>query len=540
VPHEAPDAPAEPGAAGEALVRALFALTREERYGLTVEGHRRLLNAEVATRLRARVGAAFATLAPEERRVLEMREVEHLGYRTIAEMTGWSVAEVEARLLRARWRLRRTFEAQCVPASSEANCAWVLARMSAAVDGELSPAKQAGVWQHVAVCERCRNVLRDLQAASQLFGLTVGNVEEQAEALAGAGAMTMLEMAEDVEEVPAVEPPTATAAESASLPIAAEPAVAAVVQPPRRHLGRLAARAGLVAVTLGGLLWAATWLADRTYRPALAVSAGVVTSPSADGPRVDAPPVAVAADGAAGTAGREAPAESVETGVAPTAAVAPAASGAPALSPRSAPSPMAEPIPTLAIVPLPGVVPSPAASPASPSATALVTASPTRPEPTAAAPRFAVGDWVVVQADAASPAWSFSPSDTLNLRAHASARATLLGSVRPGTVLTLLGGPVDTTDAEFYPVRLPNGTEGWVAPARGDVPTRVYLEWAVQRPLHAGPGLDPTGRTVHVGTLVQVLDLERAPGGSSWAHVRAGTATGYLPAESLAAVGVVP
>ena len=153
--------------------------------------------------LRLRVWQATLALPPAQRLALALRELHAMTYAEIAAALDTSVPAVETLLFRSRQAFRRAFMAlpgqtdgmgqiaagaatagspdtpqrvgrsrpRDLPSGSDLSCHWVLSRLSASVDGELSRAEARSVTAHVARCPSCRFASRELRATRRLYAL---------------------------------------------------------------------------------------------------------------------------------------------------------------------------------------------------------------------------------------------------------------------------------------------------------------------------------------------------------------------------------
>jgi RNA polymerase sigma-70 factor, ECF subfamily len=108
------------------------------------------------------VGAANQRLAPRQRMVLALRDLEGRPDDEIAHALGADAASVDALVARARQRLR----AELQLSGSIDGCRERVPELSAYLDGSLPPERRAGVESHVAECAGCRAELFALQEAA--------------------------------------------------------------------------------------------------------------------------------------------------------------------------------------------------------------------------------------------------------------------------------------------------------------------------------------------------------------------------------------
>ena len=107
------------------------------------------------------VGAANQRLAPRQRMVLALRDLEGRPDDEIAHALGTDTAKVDALVARARQRLR----AELRLTGSIDGCRQRVPELASYADGTLAPDRRAGLEAHVVACAGCRAELFALQEA---------------------------------------------------------------------------------------------------------------------------------------------------------------------------------------------------------------------------------------------------------------------------------------------------------------------------------------------------------------------------------------
>lgn len=108
-----------------------------------------------------RLARAVATLAPADREILVLRDIEGLGGEETAALLGVGLPAMKSRLHRARLRLMavlREQEGGVVESQRDVGgltCSAVLERLGDYVDGELPPAERTRVDAHLRGCTVC-------------------------------------------------------------------------------------------------------------------------------------------------------------------------------------------------------------------------------------------------------------------------------------------------------------------------------------------------------------------------------------------------
>jgi RNA polymerase sigma-70 factor (ECF subfamily) len=108
-----------------------------------------------------RLAQTLASLAPEDREILVLRDLEALSGEAAAELLGLGLPAMKSRLHRARLRLVAAFRASeggVVENEREVgglSCRAVLERLGDYVDGDLAPAETARVDGHLRGCSVC-------------------------------------------------------------------------------------------------------------------------------------------------------------------------------------------------------------------------------------------------------------------------------------------------------------------------------------------------------------------------------------------------
>ncbi len=119
----------------------------------------------VAQRARAALSSAIMALDPTYREVLLLRDAEGLSAAEVAKILDIGVPAVKSRLHRAR-RMVRDVVAPALGIGDEepsARCPDILATYSAYLDKEIDADTCRAMQEHVASCERCRNVCDSLK-----------------------------------------------------------------------------------------------------------------------------------------------------------------------------------------------------------------------------------------------------------------------------------------------------------------------------------------------------------------------------------------
>jgi RNA polymerase sigma-70 factor (ECF subfamily) len=98
---------------------------------------------------------AIAKLAPEQREVLILRDVEGLSAEQAAEVVGIEVGAVKSRLHRARMALRGELAVLVDNEPSEVPCAELAHELSAYASHEIDQAACAQIENHLGTCARC-------------------------------------------------------------------------------------------------------------------------------------------------------------------------------------------------------------------------------------------------------------------------------------------------------------------------------------------------------------------------------------------------
>ena len=131
---------------------------------------RTLADGELASALEA----AIASLEPESREVLVLRDVEGLPADEVATITGLTVSAVKSRLHRARTAVRERLAPLLVPMAGRAPavgsgaCPDVASLLSRHLEGEIGPETCAEMERHVAGCLRCRSACDSLRETLRL------------------------------------------------------------------------------------------------------------------------------------------------------------------------------------------------------------------------------------------------------------------------------------------------------------------------------------------------------------------------------------
>lgn len=116
------------------------------------------------------VRLANARLAPRQRLVLALRELEERSYAEIGELVGLNENAVAQLISRARQSLREELRLVQVDRSRlPADCQALLPHLSAYLDGQLREPKRSETLGHLEGCERCQAALADMREASRRY-----------------------------------------------------------------------------------------------------------------------------------------------------------------------------------------------------------------------------------------------------------------------------------------------------------------------------------------------------------------------------------
>ena len=117
-----------------------------------------------------RVRRANAALAPRQRLVLALRELEDRSYAEIGELVGLKENAVAQLISRARMRLREELRLVEVDRSKlPEECQALLPLLSEYLDGQLKGAAAERTVAHLETCELCQAALADMREASKLY-----------------------------------------------------------------------------------------------------------------------------------------------------------------------------------------------------------------------------------------------------------------------------------------------------------------------------------------------------------------------------------
>ena len=109
-------------------------------------------------------------LAPRQRLVLALRELEDKSYAEIGELIGLNENAVAQLILRARQSLRDELRLVQVDRSKLSEvCQGYLPLLSAHLDGQLRGAKQTETLAHLESCEDCQKALADMEEAKRRY-----------------------------------------------------------------------------------------------------------------------------------------------------------------------------------------------------------------------------------------------------------------------------------------------------------------------------------------------------------------------------------
>jgi RNA polymerase sigma factor (sigma-70 family) len=117
-----------------------------------------------------RVRRANAALAPRQRLVLALRELEDRSYAEIGELVGLKENAVAQLISRARGRLREELRLVEIDRSKlPEECQALLPLLSSYLDGELKGVAAERTVAHLETCELCQAALADMREASRLY-----------------------------------------------------------------------------------------------------------------------------------------------------------------------------------------------------------------------------------------------------------------------------------------------------------------------------------------------------------------------------------
>jgi RNA polymerase sigma-70 factor (ECF subfamily) len=129
------------------------------------------------------VRVANGKLAPRQRLVLALCELEDKSYAEIGELVGLNENAVAQLISRARQSLRHELRLVQVDRSRlPSECQRLLPQLSGYLDGQLKGAKKDVVLLHLASCEHCQRALADMREARRRYRALIPP-------LAGAGAL---------------------------------------------------------------------------------------------------------------------------------------------------------------------------------------------------------------------------------------------------------------------------------------------------------------------------------------------------------------
>ena len=116
------------------------------------------------------VRLANSRLAPRQRLVLALRELEERSYAEIGELVGLNENAVAQLISRARQSLREELRLVQVDRSRlPAGCQALLPHLSAYLDGQLREPKRSETLEHLERCARCQAALADMREASRRY-----------------------------------------------------------------------------------------------------------------------------------------------------------------------------------------------------------------------------------------------------------------------------------------------------------------------------------------------------------------------------------
>src|SRR5580765_8282382 len=120
------------------------------------------------------VRAANANLAPRQRLVLALRELEDRSYAEIGAIVGLNENAVAQLISRARESLRAELRlAQVDPERLPAECRSFLPLLSRHLDGQLRGPALEETLAHLEGCERCQDALASMQEAQRRYRMLV-------------------------------------------------------------------------------------------------------------------------------------------------------------------------------------------------------------------------------------------------------------------------------------------------------------------------------------------------------------------------------
>lgn len=111
---------------------------------------------------------AIATLSPEHREALVLRDVEGLSADQAAEVIGIEVGALKSRLHRARMALRAALSTSLDDAQSPEPCPELAAELSGYVGAEIDQATCVQIEQHLSTCPRCTSACDALKRTVSL------------------------------------------------------------------------------------------------------------------------------------------------------------------------------------------------------------------------------------------------------------------------------------------------------------------------------------------------------------------------------------
>ena len=120
------------------------------------------------------VRLANAKLAPRQRLVLALRELEDKSYAEIGVLVGLNENAVAQLISRARQSLREELRLVQVDRSKlPEECQGYLPLLSAHLDGQLTGAKLQETLAHLEACENCQKALEDMEEAKRRYRLLI-------------------------------------------------------------------------------------------------------------------------------------------------------------------------------------------------------------------------------------------------------------------------------------------------------------------------------------------------------------------------------
>lgn len=188
----------------------------------------------------------------------------------------------------------------------------------------------------------------------------------------------------------------------------------------------------------------------------------------------------------------------------PTPTLTPTPTETPTLTPTLTPSPTITPSETPSLTPTPTETPT---STPSPTRTRVPSQTPTLTP----AYSFQIGEIVTV--------FTLDPSG-LALRRRPDRSAGLMDLLPNGTMLTVIGGPVESDNLVWWELRMANNLTGWAVEAANGIQTLRSINAATGTPVVCPGGRLPT--RLNIGDVGRVLDDDQRP-----LNIRSGAGTRF-------------